>query len=223
MIKEKVEVVTMAERERFWLQLKERNNIKEKTSDLLEVKEKLERFKDGLLFFAHFLISPAKLGAPFPTCREIGYAITEELKKAAAEVVIELGAGLGNITSAMLEAISDSGKLLCVEKSPVFCKQLYDKFGKQITIVEGDALELNEIIRDSIWENPDAIVCSIPMANDQAYELSRMMAEILYPNGVLLQVTNYEDAIKEYFDVQKTMRFKLNFPPEKLHVAYPKK
>ena len=197
------------------LKLKKRNPV--------EARLKRERIKDNLLFFAHFLISPAKLGTPLPTTREIGEAIAEELRKAKAKKVIELGAGLGSITGQILEVLDGKGKLLCIEKSPIFCKHLKEKFGDKIIIIEEDALAIDNLIKNTEWEKTDALVCSIPMANEAALELSKKMADVLYPDGLLLQVTNYDSAIRKYFNIERSIKFKNNIPPEKLHIAYPKK
>ncbi|MFW6138328.1 MAG: NAD-binding protein [Spirochaetota bacterium] len=182
----------------------------------------MEKIQNNIVFLLHFIRYPRRVGTPLPCARSIGSAVARELENAGASKVVELGSGLGSITQGILDAIDHSTRLLCIEKTPAFCQQLKNRFEDRVVVVQGNALELKSILSGTEWDKPDAVVCSIPMANDFAGLLCNEIAKVLYPDKLFLQVTNYNSAIEEYFTINKTLRFMANVPPEQLHIAIPR-
>src|SRR3712207_9336639 len=70
--------------------------------------------------------------------------------------VIELGPGTGPVTDALVRRGVAQDRLVLVEYNPDFCKLLKRKFPKA-TIVQGDAYELGETLRDALGEPDPAL------------------------------------------------------------------
>jgi hypothetical protein len=168
---------------------------------------KLSRLWDRALFFGHFLADPRGLASPAPSSRRIGEVIAGELAAWKAHRVVELGC---------------DEKLLCVERKPAFCRRLKARFGDRVEVVQGDALRLPDIVAHTRWEEPDAVVCSVPLLNRFGKSLCRTIAEALPPGALYLQVANYRAPVEAYFDIHKTYVFLANIPPEQLHCAVTK-
>lgn len=183
----------------------------------------LDRFRENLLFFLHFTRHPVKMGVPLPCSRDIAETVRTELVAKGARRVIELGAGMGSLTWGILKALDHDIKLLCIESQPAFCRRLKRRFGERVEVVEADALHIQSIVRNTAWDKPDAIVSSIPLANRFAMLLCKEIAEVLFPDGLYLQVANFYTAVEAHFNIDKTHYFLKNVPPERLHRAFPKR
>ncbi len=176
---------------------------------------------DNLLFFVHFVKHPVRVAAPLPS-RGVKDVIRKELVSAGVHRVVELGPGLGSLTAGILEALGPDEKPLCIEMDSMFCRRLRTRFGDRIEIVQGDALHAPQIVKGTAWEKPDAIVSSVPLINRSAHPLCETIADMLSPHGLYLQVANFYSAVENYFDIKKTYHIMANFPPERLHIAFPK-
>jgi phosphatidylethanolamine/phosphatidyl-N-methylethanolamine N-methyltransferase len=177
------------------------------------------RLSDCLLFLGQFIRHPKRVGVPTQSPRSIAETVREELRARGARRVIELGAGLGMLTSGILEAIPPQEKLLCLEREPAFCRRLASRFDGRVKLVNVNALELPGIMAGTQWHQPDAIVCSVPLVGDFAAELCGMIAQVLPPEGLYLQVSNMKAPIEEFFDVQQSWLYLDSVPPEQLHRA----
>jgi phospholipid N-methyltransferase len=177
---------------------------------------------DNLLFFIHFVKHPVRVAAPLPSTRGATDLVRKELVSAGVRRVVELGPGLGSLTAGILEALGPDEKPLCIEMDSLFCRRLRRRFGDRIEIVQGDALEAPQIVKGTLWEKPDAIVSSVPLINRSAHPLCETIADMLSPHGLYLQVANFYGAVENYFDIKKTYHIMANFPPEHLHIAFPK-
>lgn len=173
-------------------------------------------------FLLRFARHPIRIGAPCQCSKKIADTVRRELVQRDAKTVIELGAGMGSLTDGIVSALKGHRRPLCVESQASFCEILFRKFGNRIELAQGDALGVREIVKGTIWEKPDAVVSSIPLANRDALPLCRTIAEILKPAGLYLQVANCYSAVRAYFNIEKTHFFLYNIPPERLHRAFPK-
>jgi phosphatidylethanolamine/phosphatidyl-N-methylethanolamine N-methyltransferase len=178
--------------------------------------------REHLAFFLHFVKHPIRVGAPAPCSRRIAGTIARELSAVKAQRVVELGAGLGSLTRGILEAVGERGSILCIERDAPCCKYLERQFGNRVTIMQGDALQVPKLLAGTPWQDPDAIVCSVPLVNGFAHDLCRAIAGALPPQGLYLQVANFPGAVEANFDIEKTYLFLGNLPPERLHRAFHK-
>lgn len=182
----------------------------------------LSRLRENLMFLLYFARHPVKIGAPLPCSRGIAETVMVELIAKWASRVIELGAGLGSLTGDILEALGHGTRLLCIESEPKFCRHLNRRFGRRIKLFQGNALQIQAIVRRTAWEKADAIVSSVPLANRSAMLLCEQIAELLSPDGLYLQVANFYTAVEAHFNIEKIHYFLKNVPPERLHRAFPR-
>lgn len=182
----------------------------------------IKRLPTPLHFLLSFVRHPIRIGAPFQCTKGISDTVRNELMVHDAKSIIELGAGMGSLTEGIVSALDGHRKPLCVESKSSFCEILFRKFGNRIELAQGNALRVGEIVKGTFWEKPDAIVCSIPLANRDALPLCKTIAELLRPGGLYLQVANCYSAVRAYFNIEKTHFFLCNLPPERLHRAFPK-
>jgi len=180
------------------------------------------RLHDTLLFFAHSVRHPLRLGVPLPSCGRAADTVSRELASRPTVRVIELGAGTGRLTRGILRALDPNNVLLCVERQGAFCRLLGRRFDGRVQVVHADAWELNSIIRGSAWEEPDVIVCSVPLLGRGASRLCEQISEALPNDGSYLQLTNWPAAMKPFFHIERTYFFPTNVPPERLYCAVPK-
>lgn len=82
---------------------------------------------DILLFLRAGLRKPRRLGAVAPSSRALGRLVTSEIAPAAGPV-IELGAGTGAVTRALLERGVPERQLVLVEADPHFARLLRSRF-----------------------------------------------------------------------------------------------
>ena len=179
------------------------------------------RFRDGIVHLLHFVKNPFRMGAPLPSSQRIAKTIEAEMMAhGGVRRVVELGAGMGTLTGSILNVLPPDGQLLCIEREKIFCRNLEERFNERVKIVQGDAYDLQSLIAGTLWENPDAIVCSVPLMNEPGYRLVRAIRGALPPGGLYLQVANLPAPIHAYFDVHKSYVFLLSSGGmEKLHCA----
>lgn len=177
------------------------------------------RLGDSVLFLIEFCKHPRRIGVPTQSPRSIAETVRRELEAHGARRVVELGAGLGMLTSGILQALPPDAKLLCLEREPAFCRRLAKRFNGRVQLVNADALDLPRILAGTQWEDPDAIVCSVPLLGDFAMQLTGMIAEVLPPDGLYLQVANLRGAVEAFFEVEKTYIYLDSVPLEHLHRA----
>lgn len=181
----------------------------------------LERLKEACLFFLRFCVEPQGMGTPLPTSRRVADTIARELSEHVAETVVEVGTGSGSLTRGILEAVDDGRRVLCIEKNTAFREGLERRFGNRVHVVCADALKLPSLIDDTDWEQPDAIVSSVPLVIPRGEEFCRTMADVLGPGGLCLQLANYPVPLRAHFQIKKSYSFPTNIPPERLHRAIP--
>ncbi|MDZ7737404.1 MAG: methyltransferase domain-containing protein [Gammaproteobacteria bacterium] len=74
--------------------------------------------------------------------------------------MVELGAGTGAITRALLSRIDNPERLVCIERSPVLVDLLQKRF-PTIRVIEGDARQLDSLLR-ALWAPTPGSAISFP-------------------------------------------------------------
>ncbi len=105
------------------------------------------------------------MGAVVPSGRLLAAAMARATLAAMANYpghVIELGAGTGEVTKALLAAGIDPKRLALVERDPELARFLRGHFPGP-KIVEGDAARLTELLKSHGVANVSAVVSSLPL------------------------------------------------------------
>src|SRR5258708_5267818 len=79
------------------------------------------------VFLARWLRAPHKIGALTPASRYLARAMADQVAPDQG-LVIELGAGTGNVTQALLDAGLPPDRLIVVERDPAFYILLKQRF-----------------------------------------------------------------------------------------------
>jgi phosphatidylethanolamine/phosphatidyl-N-methylethanolamine N-methyltransferase len=121
-----------------------------------------ERLGDEARFFRSWLDNPAIAGAVSPSGRFLARMMARYVDPHKAGPVVELGPGTGAITEALLERGVEPRRLFLVEFDCGFCKLLRRRF-RGVHVIQGDAYQLSETLRDRLRRRPSAVVSSLPL------------------------------------------------------------
>lgn len=138
-------------------------------------------------FFRIWMQNPAAIGAIVPSGPILARAITRGLGPGSR--VIELGAGTGCVTQAILDRGVATGDLTIVERDPSFCALLQTRFAS-CRVLEADARSLEQHFKE--LGTFDCVVSSLPLllfAPDERAAVIESAFALLKPDGVLQQFT----------------------------------
>jgi phospholipid N-methyltransferase len=175
-----------------------------------------------LVFLQEFLKHPLQIGSIIPSSRFLERRIVEAAGVASADVIVELGPGVGGVTRAMLKAMPQHAKLLSVEINSHFNTLVSKIEDKRLIAHLGSASELKEIISQYGLEPPNAIVSGIPfstMSRSTGSQILETVSSLLPPNGrfVAYQVNNHVATLcKPFLGSGQTSTEFLNIPPMRI-------
>ncbi len=122
----------------------------------------LRQPKTHLTFAGEIIRNPAAMGAICPSSRTLARVIAEQLHNIPTTGwVIELGAGTGNITAALLHQGLAPHRLIAIERSPTLAAHLRKRF-PNIQVIEGDASQLSSLLGEQVTDI-QAIVSGLPL------------------------------------------------------------
>jgi phospholipid N-methyltransferase len=142
-----------------------------------------------LSFFLKYLKSPATVGAVAPSGQHLASLITSEIDPATGPV-LELGAGDGIFTAALLRRGVSPEDVVAVELDPVFAERLTRRF-PEINVVNAPA---ERALRDVAigHECFGAAISGLPLLNfpwRTRRQLLRLIFQRLAPGAALYQFT----------------------------------
>lgn len=142
------------------------------------------------LFVRSLLRDPLSVGAPIPSSSRLSRLIASHVNLDGS-VVLEVGAGTGSITSALLERGIRPEHLFLIERDPSLVSYLQDKFPR-VRVRCGDAVHASSILSSEAVGQVNTLLSSLPIRNlkpqDQVETVSAML-KALAPTGQLLQFT----------------------------------
>ncbi len=143
------------------------------------------------LFVKRWLAHPLKVGSVIPSGQALARKVARRTKLLPDQVVLEVGAGTGPVTMALLEAGIPAERLFVVEIDRDMCRFLRAKF-PQAQVIEGDCTKLREIIPAEWHGKISTIVSGIPML-PLPFEVQKAMLDsffdVMAPGGKILQYT----------------------------------
>lgn len=150
-----------------------------------------DRFEDEARFLRSWLERPLVTGAVTPSGKLLARTMASYVDPRLPGPVIELGPGTGPVTEALVRRGVAQDRLVLVEYNPDFCKLLHRKFPKA-AIVQGDAYDLGETLRDVLAEPAAATVSSLPLFTrplEQRLDLLGAAHERMHPGAPFVQFT----------------------------------
>ncbi len=146
---------------------------------------------EELLFLRRWLANPLKVGAILPSSPALAKLVAREIKLGADEALVELGAGTGSVTEALLAAGIAPERLFVIEIDPALCTYLRRQF-PQAQIIQGDATKLGELLPRKWIGKVPVVISGIPMVT-LPLDVQRRMIDswfsVMSPKGRMLQYT----------------------------------
>ncbi|MES2608318.1 MAG: methyltransferase domain-containing protein [Pseudomonadota bacterium] len=182
------------------------------------------RTLENKLFFKQWIRHPGRLGTVAP--------ISLKLARVAASYafnkdgyVVEIGAGTGRLTRALLERGVPSAQLTAVELDSKLCTFLKDTLpalclaSDAPKIIEGDAAYLSDLIPPSWVGNVETVVSSVPLmclAEDKRTAIIEAAFRVLKPGGKIIHVTYNPKsplAFSRAYTQERVVGLWMNIPP----------
>jgi phosphatidylethanolamine/phosphatidyl-N-methylethanolamine N-methyltransferase len=147
------------------------------------------------LFLKRWLRRPFAMGAVVPSGRLLAEAMAETTKAVLADRpghVVELGAGTGEVTKALLAAGLAPQRLALVERDPELARFLRGHFPGP-RIIEGDAARLPRLLAEHDITPIAAVVSSLPLLSLPAGIVQSIVAGVFeaLPRGAALVQFTY--------------------------------
>jgi phosphatidylethanolamine/phosphatidyl-N-methylethanolamine N-methyltransferase len=114
------------------------------------------------LFFRRWMANPLQMGSIVPSSPALCQRIVAHTAWVNGEAVIELGAGTGVVSQALLAAGLPSSRLFVVEIVPRMAEHLTAVL-PGANVLAGDAMALPEIIPSAWHGRIGTVICGIPM------------------------------------------------------------
>lgn len=133
---------------------------------------------DLIPFWRAILRDPRQMGAIMPAGHFLGQAVVREVLDGNPGLVIELGAGTGSITQALVDVRHQLSGLIAFEKAPELAARLHQKF-PELTIYGRCASHISQL--DLLGQNTLTLVSSIPFHSlpvKDWHQLSDAIADI---------------------------------------------
>lgn len=149
------------------------------------------RFDEELRFFRGWVDKPKAVGAIIPTSGVTARRMASVIDPTSGKPVLELGAGTGVITRAILERGVKPEQLFAIEYSSEFVAHLKTRF-PDINLIQGDAFNLDETLGEHAGLTFDSIVSGVPLLNFPVKQRVRYVESLLDripPGRPIVQLT----------------------------------
>jgi phosphatidylethanolamine/phosphatidyl-N-methylethanolamine N-methyltransferase len=157
----------------------------------LSIAKKTLRIDDEVQFIRSWIEKPLSTGAVMPSGKLLARAMARLVDPAVPGPIIELGAGTGPVTEALVAHGVDPARLVLVEFNPVFCRMLRSRY-PGATVVQGDAYRLKHLLGSLLREPAAAVVSGLPLFTKPLRTRLRLVSEafaLLLPNAPFVQFT----------------------------------
>jgi phosphatidylethanolamine/phosphatidyl-N-methylethanolamine N-methyltransferase len=114
------------------------------------------------LFLRRWIANPLQMGSIVPSSRALTRRIAALVERAEDEVVVELGAGTGAVSRALLAAGVPPERLVVVEIVPDMARHIARTL-PGVTVIEGDAFALPEALPAALHGKVGTAICGIPL------------------------------------------------------------
>lgn len=138
----------------------------------------------SIAFLREFIRDPLHLGAVAPSSLRLAQTTVGSAGICSGEVVVELGAGTGPMTSALVKQYPGN-PLMCLEPNPRLARQLRQRF-PSAHVCENFVEELPALMQQ--WGHPkaDRVISSLPWAiwkPELQHVCFEAILEVLSPGG----------------------------------------
>jgi phosphatidylethanolamine/phosphatidyl-N-methylethanolamine N-methyltransferase len=159
----------------------------------MRLREHFERkFDEEIRFFRGWQRDKKGVGALVPTSSVTARRMASVIDTSSGLPVLELGAGTGVITRAILEHGVAPRDLVSIEYAPHFCDLLRKRF-VEVDVRNGDVFELDSVLDDRRDHVFDAVISAVPMLSfplERRIALMRDLLSRIPPGRPVVQITH---------------------------------
>lgn len=185
-------------------------------------------WQDFSLFARNFVRHPLAVGTFVPSSPWVVRRLLDAADIGAARTIVEYGPGVGTFTSALLERMDPSARLLAIETNSEFVDHLRNRIDDdRLEVIHGSAEHVVSMLADSGLRKADCIVTGVPLSvvpNDVRRRLLEATRLALRPGGRLL-VYQYSAVsrshLRQAFDILEDATEWRNLWPMHLFVCRP--
>jgi phosphatidylethanolamine/phosphatidyl-N-methylethanolamine N-methyltransferase len=141
------------------------------------------------VFLRSMLDNPLRIGAVAPSSGALASLIASLVRLGSGEAILELGAGTGSVTRALLEIGVPRDRLYVIELDARLHRYLQNRF-PGVTVLRGDAASARELLPPHRVGRISTVVSSLPLRPmrfaTQAAIIDAVF-DVLMPGGMMLQ------------------------------------
>ncbi len=154
---------------------------------------KKSTIREHFTFIKSWVRNPFRMGSIIPSSAGLSALMARcALERLAHDgIVLEIGAGTGRFTRALLDAGLPADRLIAMELDVRLHSFLVQQF-PEITVINGNAVFLKDLLPQSIIGRVGVIVSGIPMLSISSVvqdHIMRACVDVLCPKGSFLQMT----------------------------------
>lgn len=151
----------------------------------------LSRISETLYFIGSMIRHPRRIGAVAPSSRSLARLMTRAVELPPDGVVLEIGAGTGVVTEALLAAGVPPERLYVVELDQRLHTYLTERF-PGVTVLHGDAATVDNLLPAIHVGKVSTVVSSLPV-RAMSFDIQRRIVDAAFkslaPGGVFIQYT----------------------------------
>lgn len=145
------------------------------------------RLRRAWLFVRGFLRHPLSVGTAFQSSPALVRRLAAGSPWGSFRHVVELGPGVGTVTTALLRELPADARLVAIESEPAFVEELRNTLADaRLQAVHASAAELDLVLRQLGLQRVDAVISGIPfstLARATREQIVRAVAAALQPGG----------------------------------------
>jgi phospholipid N-methyltransferase len=170
-----------------------------------------------------FLRWPSCVASIVPSSRAVQKRFSTLACVRTADFVIELGAGTGVTTKALLDQMKPTAKLLAFEVVSDFIDPLRGIDDRRLEVAQVDAAELSNLLQTNYDQSPEVIVSGLPFSTLGETKARQIMAQIFdaMPPGGSFVAYQVRDVITRFaeplFGAPEVSIIWINLPPLRLY------
>ena len=140
------------------------------------------------------------VGAILSTSKPVIKKIIKKINFDTANVIVEYGAGTGVITKELLLKMNANARLFVIEMNPEFIELLNKIKDNRLYVINGNAVDVNELLVDYNLPSIDYVISGIPFSFFKPIKrmsIVRNTREIIKDGGKFI-VYQYSSLMKKY-------------------------
>lgn len=180
----------------------------------------------SILFLANIIKNQREVGAIAQSSKFLTKEIVRNVEPGKPQKIVELGAGLGAFTEAILKKTSPESKVFCFEINKRFCRHISENMiDERLIVINEGAEKLSGQLKRLNAGKADCIISGLPFLNFAETKKRKILREVrnsLKCNGrfILFQYTNgMSKLLHSHFNKVKRKMVPLNIPPAFVYVC----